>query len=222
MKWIYYFIFFFLVSCSGSDTFAPVTDISGMEAVPRSGVHRVASGETLYSIAFRYGLDYRTLAERNNIQPPYTIQKNQLISLRKSRVHHAARVAVKNVEREPEYAVSAWKWPTRGKVIKGFSANNKGVNIAGAEGEAVYAAAAGKVVYSGNGLRGYGNLIIIKHNNVYLSAYAHCRVSLVRDGEWVRKGQKIAEMGSTGTDTTMLHFEVRKAGKPVDPMMLFS
>lgn len=100
-----------------------------------------------------------------------------------------------------------------------FSKNSKGVKISGQSGEAVLASASGAVVYSGNGLRGYGNLIIIKHNDTYLSAYAHNSRILVKEGDSVTKGQKIAEMGNTDSDTVQLHFEIRKNGKPVDPLI---
>ena len=112
-----------------------------------------------------------------------------------------------------------WGWPAQGKVIAGFSeaTGSKGVDIAGAAGQPVNAAAAGKVVYSGSGLRGYGKLVIIKHNKTYLSAYAHNSQILVKEGQEVAKGQKIAEMGSTDTDKVKLHFEIRKLGKPTDP-----
>jgi lipoprotein NlpD len=112
-----------------------------------------------------------------------------------------------------------WIWPAKGQVIAGFDeAKNKGVDIAGASGDAVLAAAEGKVVYAGAGLRGYGNLIILKHNNTFLSAYAHNKSLLVKEDQTVKKGQKIAEMGDSDSDRVKLHFEVRRQGKPVDPM----
>ncbi len=111
-----------------------------------------------------------------------------------------------------------WIWPTKGKLLEGFSETTKGIDIAGKPGQAVTASAAGKVVYSGAGLRGYGKLIIIKHNNIYLSAYAHNNKILVTEGQTVTKGQKIAEMGNTDTGLVKLHFEIRKNGKPVDPL----
>ena len=111
-----------------------------------------------------------------------------------------------------------WGWPVRGKILAGFSdASNKGLDIAGRHGDPVIAAAPGRVVYSGSGLRGYGKLIIIKHNKTYLSAYAHNKDIFVKEGQSVVKGQKIAEIGSTDTDAPKLHFEIRKLGKPVDP-----
>lgn len=112
-----------------------------------------------------------------------------------------------------------WGMPTRGKVIADYSksANRKGVDIAGSQGQPILASASGKVVYSGSGLRGYGKLVIIKHNATFLSAYAHNNRLLVKEGQSVRKGQKIAEMGNSDTDQVKLHFEIRRMGKPVDP-----
>ncbi len=112
----------------------------------------------------------------------------------------------------------AWIWPTTGTVLAGFDeVKNKGLDIGGAAGAAVVAAADGRVVYVGAGLRGYGNLIILKHNNTYLTAYAHNQALLVKEDQSVRKGQKIAEMGNSDADRVKLHFEVRRQGKPVDP-----
>jgi lipoprotein NlpD len=112
-----------------------------------------------------------------------------------------------------------WTWPAKGKVVTGFSdtANLKGIDISGKAGDPVLASAAGKVVYAGSGLRGYGKLIIIKHNKTYLSAYAHNREILVKEGQQVAQGQKIAEMGNTDADQVKLHFEIRRLGKPMDP-----
>ncbi|MGH8685337.1 MAG: peptidoglycan DD-metalloendopeptidase family protein, partial [Nitrosospira sp.] len=111
-----------------------------------------------------------------------------------------------------------WIWPVKGKLLEAFSESTKGIDIAGKSGQSVSASAAGKVVYSGAGLRGYGKLIIIKHNSTYLSAYAHNNKLLVKEGQTVTKGQKIAEMGNTDANLVKLHFEIRKNGKPVDPM----
>lgn len=118
----------------------------------------------------------------------------------------------------PATSTVAFAWPVKGPVLNGFDdSKNKGINIGGNAGEPVRAAADGRVVYAGNGLRGYGNLIIIKHDATYLTAYAHNRALMVKEGDSVRKGQKIAEMGMSDADRVMLHFEVRKQGKPVDP-----
>ncbi|MBI3144272.1 MAG: peptidoglycan DD-metalloendopeptidase family protein [Pseudogulbenkiania sp.] len=111
-----------------------------------------------------------------------------------------------------------WAWPVKGKVLRGYSDSNKGVDIAGRMGQPVLAASDGRVVYSGNGLRGYGKLIIIKHNKTFLSAYAHNSQLLVKEGQAVRKGQPIAEMGNSDADQVKLHFEIRRFGKPVDPL----
>jgi lipoprotein NlpD len=113
----------------------------------------------------------------------------------------------------------AWTWPAAGKVLTPFNdSSSKGVDIAGKAGDPVLAAAEGKVVYSGTGLRGYGQLVIVKHNATYLTAYAHNSKILVKEGQTVTRGQKIAEMGSSDADQVKLHFEVRKQGKPVDPL----
>jgi lipoprotein NlpD len=112
----------------------------------------------------------------------------------------------------------AWIWPTNGAVIAGFDeAKNKGLDIAGKLGDPVLAAGDGRVVYAGAGLRGYGNLVILKHNNTYLTAYAHNQTLLVKEDQTVRKGQKIAEIGQSDADRVKLHFEIRRQGKPVDP-----
>jgi lipoprotein NlpD len=112
-----------------------------------------------------------------------------------------------------------WVWPTSGKVVAGFeTANLRGIDFAGNAGQPVLASAGGKVVYAGTGLRCYGKLIIVKHNSTYLSAYAHNRDILVKEGQQVSKGQKISEMGDTDTDQVKLHFEIRRLGKPVDPV----
>jgi lipoprotein NlpD len=113
-----------------------------------------------------------------------------------------------------------WLWPTQGRVLSGFNeaSNSKGLDIAGKAGQPIYAAAAGRVVYSGSGLRGYGNMVIIKHNVSYLSAYAHNQKILVKEGQNVTRGQKIALMGDSDADQVKLHFEIRLMGKPVDPL----
>lgn len=136
----------------------------------------------------------------------------------------AEKIAKVKSEPQPQTTESTagnqveWIWPAKGKVLEGFSESSKGVDIAGKLGQPVLAAAAGKVVYSGTGLRGYGNLIIVKHNDTYLSAYAHNSKLLVKEGQTVTRGQKIAEMGNSDTELVKLHFEIRMHGKPVDPL----
>jgi lipoprotein NlpD len=115
-------------------------------------------------------------------------------------------------------AAVTWIWPTQGKVTGSYDAARKGVDIAGTAGQAIVAAAEGRVMYAGSGIRGYGNLVILKHNNNLLSAYAHSRTILVKEGQTVTRGQKIAEMGNSDSTSVKLHFEIRQQGKPVDPM----
>lgn len=115
-------------------------------------------------------------------------------------------------------AAVAWMWPASGKVVAAFDESKKGIDIAGKSGQAVVAAGAGKVMYAGSGIRGYGNLVIVKHTSTLLSAYAHNKKILVKEGQSVTKGQKIAEMGDSDADTVKLHFEIRQQGKPVDPL----
>jgi lipoprotein NlpD len=268
----------------------------------RPKVHTVQKGDTLYAIAFNYGLDYHELAQLNNIQdvnhiqvgqqlnlfpgvaplrPPVVVESRPIastpaaVSLVKDQpkvvkyaysetaVAKAEAVQAESVERpvvarveskakpegkakpeakaetKPEAKPEAksevvqdtrpdtvtdddaleWGMPTQGKLVASFSEaeNRKGIDIAGKVGQPIFASAPGKVVYSGSGLRGYGKLLIIKHNKTYLSAYAHNDQLLVKEGETVTRGQKIAEMGNTDTDQVQLHFEVRRLGKPVDP-----
>ena len=133
----------------------------------------------------------------------------------------SAKEAAKEAAKDGGDDELAWSWPVSQAVSAGFDdQRNKGLDFAGKAGDPVLAVADGRVVYAGSGLRGYGNLVIIKHNNTYLTAYAHNRAMLVEQDQVVRKGQRIAEMGSTESDTVKLHFEVRKLGKPVDPAKL--
>ena len=216
------------------------------------GQYRVQRGDTLYSIASRYGWEWKALAVRNGIAPPYTIRVGQVIRFGDSgaQVSKATpatsaaspgrtplATAVPATAQSPQAtpvvpaaagqaavpAISAkgWAWPANGQLIGLFSSNsslNKGIDIAGELGQPVVAASTGSVVYAGNGLRGYGELVIIKHSDTYVSAYGHNRRLLVREGQQVKAGQKIAEMGSSGADRVKLHFEIRRQGQPVDPL----
>ncbi|MFJ4394245.1 peptidoglycan DD-metalloendopeptidase family protein [Pseudomonas sp. NPDC089396] len=224
-----------------------------------SGQYIVKPGDTLFSIAFRYGWDYKELAARNGITAPYTIRPGQPIRFSSAStgtttvVSSPSSSSKTTVIRRPvnapitppanagkptpttpatptpvvatvpaaERAVGGWTWPANGVLIGKFASNgslNKGIDIAGDLGQPVFAASDGAVVYAGSGLRGYGELIIIKHSDTYVSAYGHNRRLLVREGQQVKAGQSIAEMGSTGTDRVKLHFEIRRQGKPVDPL----
>ncbi len=218
-------------ACAGNSR-VPVTDHSA--GVPRATHRIVQPGDTLYSIAWDVGLDYKTLAQWNRIGAPYLIKpgqrlriaapKKQTVERRRSRTPPASKT--RNAERartaasRPPASVRGWIWPSRGKVVARFSprAGRKGIDIAGAHGETIRAAAGGRVVYAGTGLRGYGMLIIVKHNETFLSAYAHNRKILVSEGSQVQRGETIAEMGSTGTNRVKLHFEIRRRGVPVDPL----
>ncbi len=239
----------FLVSgCSHQRLDIPVSNRTRPETVMR-GSHIVQPGETLFSIAWRYGQDYRRLASANRIASPYIIYPGQRLTLsgRASTTYSKPKVVAQASKPQPakttktkvykkesvasvkkttdNVRVSSWRWPVKGKVVSRFSSQgrvNKGIDIAGKIGEPVFATAAGEVVYAGSGLTGYGNLIIIKHNGSYLSAYAHNKALLVREGSTVKAGQKIAEIGSTGTSEPKLHFEIRRNGKPVDPLLYLS
>ncbi|MEQ7917764.1 peptidoglycan DD-metalloendopeptidase family protein [Xanthomonas sp. WHRI 1810A] len=256
-----------LVGCSSTPTGGVrVVDRNGKPVAPQrqpvtTGQYVVKRGDTLFSIAFRYGWDWKALAARNSIPEPFTIHVGQTIrfdgrsNASSGSVASAPAVVPQTTTRSstsPSGSVkttvisrpvgvapvvattpattpvvagvksaSGWAWPTNGIVIARFSSNgslNKGIDIAGDLGQPVLAASDGSVVYAGSGLRGYGELIIIKHSDTYVSAYGHNRRLLVREGQQVKVGQTIAEMGSTGTDRVKLHFEIRRQGKPVDPV----
>ncbi|HEY3488053.1 MAG TPA: peptidoglycan DD-metalloendopeptidase family protein [Gammaproteobacteria bacterium] len=203
-----------------------------------SQLYRVRANETLYAIAWRYNLDYRDLARWNNISPPYTIRPGEELILsdpallpesrRPQSPAAASPAGGKNNQRPRNESADTkpalpppkkWLWPTRGKVVRAFQGPqsiSQGIDIAGMYGQDVRASADGRIVYSGSGLAGFGQLIIIKHNDTYISAYAHNSKLLVKEGEEVRSGQKIAEMGKL-QGAPRLHFEIRRQGKPVDP-----
>lgn len=266
MKWILpLLLMIMMTACGGGGrAVAPVGSYSN--DAPRSerkistppAYYKVQKGDTLYSISWRYGMDYKDVARINNIRPPYTIYVGQKIHFKPARrtttaerptssqptkaqpVKPSPSPQSKPVPAPAPKATTAskpqakpsqepfignqnlqWRWPTEGRVVSTYSNSSpgrKGIDIAGKLGQPVYAAASGKVVYSGNSLPRYGNLLIIKHNDVYLSAYAHSDRLLVKEGEVVKSGQKIAMMGRTGTQRDQLHFEIRRNGKPVDPM----
>lgn len=241
--------------------------------------YRVEKGDTLYSIAFRYGLDAKRLARWNGIDSPYTIYPGQQLRLREGpdgpdpgRTSPATRAgsgvtteplpdapggpdASRDRETTPDAAPEAaeaparepappeperrpepeperpgageaasgpleWQWPADGPILSTFAngdSSRNGIDIGGQAGAPIRAAAAGEVVYSGSGLIGYGELIIVKHDKALLSAYGHNRKRLVQEGDRVQAGQKIAEMGDTGAPRAMLHFEIREDGSPVNP-----
>ena len=200
-------------------------------AVDGEGTHRVESGDTLYQIAWRYGLDFRDLARWNDIAPPYVIYPGQILVLNGSsqpaRVAGAERAAPSaeapagTPKAAPAAGPLAWRWPVEGRVVRQYDAGaigKRGIGIAAEPGSDVAAAAPGQVVYSGDGLRGYGNLIIIKHNERFLTAYGYNRELLVGEGEQVSGGQAIARVGGSANRNGELHFEIRQQGDPVNPL----
>lgn len=216
--------------------------LPGAENAGKPGYYTVKPGETLMRIAADNGLNWRDIARWSNLENPNVIEVGQVlrvvppVTATAAAAPAATAPAVTGANTPaatpapapaPAAAASApaaadgnlgFIWPSSGAVIAGFDdARNKGLDIGGKAGDPVVAAADGRVIYSGAGLRGYGNLILIKHNNTYLTAYAHNQTLLVKDDQVVKKGQKIAEMGSSDADRVKLHFEVRRQGKPVDP-----
>ncbi|MGH8522777.1 MAG: peptidoglycan DD-metalloendopeptidase family protein [Gammaproteobacteria bacterium] len=198
--------------------------------------HVVARGDTLHSIAWRYRLDYREIARWNRIKAPFIIYPGQRLALHQTQGSGTAprpaprlevRASAPRAEISPPTRGQAppppgsiqWQWPARGKPLPADSASSRqGVDLLGQPGQPIWAAAAGEVVYSGDGLVGYGKLIIIRHDDVYLSAYAHNRRLLVQEGHRVARGQQIAEMGNSGSRQVKLYFEIRRNGRPVPPL----
>ncbi len=232
---------------------APQSGVRAKPAVKKSGgYYRVRKGDSLYSIAWRAGLDYRTLARWNGLKSPYTIYPGQLIRLSPPRVGKTPPAAKRKISGKPvspdksvankpgksrpapsttnssvkkprKVAAGSlrWQWPVRGRILSRFASNDAtrgGIKIGGRKGQKIVAAEAGQVVYVGSGLIGYGQLIIIKHNNKYLSAYGHNSRLRVKEGEKVSRGQHISDMGVTNQGTPLLYFEIRRYGKPVDPL----
>ncbi len=236
-----------LGACSAPHRAAPVVDRYNPSEKPPP-YYIVSRGDTLFSIAWRYGFDVKRLANANNIRAPYTIFPGQAIMLKERYAAPSAPKTVagksvsspsvktptptvkpqkKAIAKKPSPPRSAakesWRWPVKGPLTRGFVATgqaHKGIDIKGKMGEPVRASKSGVVVYAGSGLVGYGNLLILKHSERYLSAYGHNRRLLVKEGEGVNAGQTIAELGDSGTNSAKLHFEVRIDGKPVDPLKL--
>lgn len=295
-----------VVGC-GSNAPAPIEDRTGSPERKRVQSYTVLSGDTLYSLAFRFGLDYRRLAAANNIREPFTIYPGQQLRLVESALRadrnsyaraptatdstatsagpassgsaassrsssssrpsapsspvtsnqgQAAKGAGSTAtgrsrikadsssdiaghsssqgssstappvpaataarSRSVESSTAGWLWPATGPVIRRFDAElNKGIDLGGSRGDQVRASATGEVVYAGSGIAGYGLMLIVRHSNGYLSAYGHNQRLLVAEGVRVSAGQTIAERGSSGTDSVKLHFEIRKNGRPIDPL----
>ncbi|MGI9331302.1 MAG: peptidoglycan DD-metalloendopeptidase family protein [Gammaproteobacteria bacterium] len=187
--------------------------------------HTVREGETLYSIAFRYGLDQRQLASWNGLGSGRLIYPGQRLKLTGPAVSGSGRssrsAGKAPAPRPPAIPVSDWRWPTSGQLIAGFNSSPKtqsGIQLGGQRGQSVQAASAGQIVYAGSGLKSYGQLVIIKHNATFLSAYGYNEALLVKEGDSVKRGQPIARMGQGPGRRAMLHFEIRRNGQPVNPL----
>ncbi|HEX6997058.1 MAG TPA: peptidoglycan DD-metalloendopeptidase family protein [Gammaproteobacteria bacterium] len=236
-----------IAGCAGSSS-------SLVEYPPR--VHVVQPGETLFGIAWRYGLDYRDLARWNGLDDPDYIRAGQRLRLapapdagRTAAAGGGASTAASPPARSGRQAPAAtgssasrpnaraatplpsspppeWRWPTSGPIVSRFGSGGDGpatgIGIGGREGQAIEAAASGRVVYAGSGLIGYGQLVIIRHNDTYLSAYGYNSRLLVEQGQSVARGQKIAEMGLGPGRQPRLHFEIRRNGVPVDPLQFLA
>jgi lipoprotein NlpD len=222
----------------------PIAHVS----VEQSDAYTVVAGDTLFRVAKNNGISLKDLKEWNTLASD-SISVGQILYLKKPNqlTHESANTPDKKqgsskvedgdiksshesknknptvVEQQNSFnndAKLSWVWPTQGPLIRPFSASSKGIDIGGSKGQAIVAVAGGKVMYSGQGLKGYGKLIIIKHDKTYLSAYAHNQQLLVHEGQVIKQGQKIAEMGNSEAEQVKLHFEIRRYGKPVDPLTL--
>lgn len=252
--------------CAAPHVPAPVRDLSlpaqNNNLLAPPDTYLVRKGDTLFSIAFLYDLNFQTVAALNDLPAPYILQPgqslrlqgtpskgknkqkqltagqsnndteftgqtskikvNQPVDRQKSQAYVDSKRAANASNGTPSetYIVSSWVWPADGEIVEQFSLReqgNKGLDIANQAGTTIVAAAEGKVVYTGDALRGFGNLIIIKHSDDYLTAYAHTQQILVKEQDVVKAGQKIALMGKSGTDRVKLHFEIRYRGRSVDP-----
>ncbi len=236
------FVLLFLAALTlpgcGGDTYAPVVSAWHQPAAANSQ-YLVRRGDTLYSIAWQFGLDYRSLAQANGLKSPYRIKPGQRLRMTTGVSHQPDRHLHKTPSKKPARPTIAqpkvqprkkprhvafsgtWQWPTKGRLAARYNpkaGGNNGIDIAGRLGQPIRAAAGGVVVYSGSGVRGYGHLVIIKHNSSYLSAYAYNMRNLVKVGMRVQRGQTIATMGRNNGGRVMLHFEIRKDGRPVNPL----
>jgi lipoprotein NlpD len=231
-----------LTACSHQPNKVSIIDRSSGAGTATGSSYSIKRGDTLYAIAWRYGVSYQQLASYNKIAPPYLIRIGQKIripskSYRASRKNSSTTAKTTRSTRQstskkevvskanvssgvPKKNTESWRWPTTGIVEEGYTTTgkvHKGIDIGGKYGQAIYAAKSGKVVYAGAGLKAYGLLIIIKHDERFLSAYAFNSKVLVAEGNQVRAGDKIAEMGKKESKHTHLHFEIRLDGKPQNP-----
>lgn len=231
-----------VAGCASRTGQAPVTDMSsgggaasGMSNAA-GGTYVVRPGDTLYKIAQAHGVSVSELVRMNSITDPSQLRVGQVLNMGGSGgstgsgasvattapvstpAKPAAATEPAAVAKASDAALISWGWPATGKVIQGFNANTKGIDIEGKEGDPVVAAAEGKVMYAGNGVRGLGNLILLGHSNGFITAYAHNQSLAVKTGQQVKKGERIASIGQTDTTSPRLHFEIRRRGTPVNPM----
>jgi lipoprotein NlpD len=221
-----------LAGCQTTGSSAPVGDLNNSHALAGK-TYVVKAGDTLNKIARANGVDDGALIRINKLSNPNHLEIGQVLRLSDvAETPGAQPVSGKKPESRPldpagstqppsrpaDATVISWAWPAKGNVIQNFTSTSKGIDIAGNAGDTVEAAANGKVVYSGNGLRGYGNLIILDHGNGFVTAYAHNRSLSVKIDQEVKKGTKIAEMGQTDSTSVKLHFEIRRKSTPVDPL----
>lgn len=231
-----------LAGCGTGGSRAPVTDMSSgssPQQAAATGTYTVRAGDTLYKVAQAHGTDVATLVRLNNISDPTQLRIGQVLRLDSATAMPAQPAAVATAPSSapgtspvtpvtpPPAATAArasdanlisWGWPAGGKVIQSFNSNTKGIDIEGTPGDPVVAAAGGKVMYAGNGVRGLGNLVLLGHSDGFITAYAHNQQLLVKTGDEVKKGARIALLGQTDTTSPRLHFEIRRRGTPVNPL----
>lgn len=227
-----------LAGCGTRGAKAPVTDMSsaGPAQPAATGTYTVRAGDTLYKIAQAHGTDVASLIKLNKIGDPTQLRVGQVLRLdggtpmppqppavaaSPSTAPAATPVTpppAPTASRASDANVISWGWPASGKIIQGFNNNTKGIDIEGAPGDPVTAAADGTVMYAGNGVRGLGNLVLLGHSDGFITAYAHNQELLVKTGDKIKKGARIALLGQTDTTSPRLHFEIRRRGTPVNPL----
>ncbi|WP_230414273.1 LysM peptidoglycan-binding domain-containing M23 family metallopeptidase [Collimonas silvisoli] len=215
-------------------TLAACSTPSGPDSNPAQpsgpGYYTVQKGDTLSSIARKFRRSNSDIIAWNKLSDPNDIKVDQVLRVLPQGARSASAASSKTTPRSVDSADTAaaagdekdpvdWTWPASGQSSGGVGQGKKGLDIFGQLGQPVLAAAAGKVMYSGSGIRGYGNLVIIKHSSKLLSVYAHNKTIVVKEGQMVRKGQQIAEMGKSDSNAVKLYFEIRRQGKPVDPSL---
>jgi lipoprotein NlpD len=221
-----------LAGCT-SGSLAPVSNLSS--AAPSAATYVVKPGDTLNKISRATGVSESTLTRINKITNPNLLNVGQTLRLSDSQTpppvartnstaQQSSQSTQTNASAEPSSARASdaglinWGWPAKGKIIQRFTPTTKGIDIAGNAGDPIEVAADGKVIFAGDGPRGLGNLVIVEHSDGFITAYAHNKSLLVKEGQAIKRGTKIAEMGQSDTTSVRLHFEVRRRGTPVDPM----